>query len=527
MKKNVFFYNKVLKNRKNDNVKILKEFEIFKKLGFLIKDFLYKSDDRKSTKSIMVKQLIKYYFLKLLVRFNLKSFFYKVDNLTLTNDLIRDLTIIKIYVALALSFFQKLMDLKDYFKQKKFMILRKKQNYYKVNYKKIEKKLYKLEMFVSVYAGNFTIKYREYDKARKKLFEKKGGYDYEQTLFSDLLVKNLVVIINMCYKYYLPLCKMKGLLLLPPRMKIKYFFFNKRPKQLNFFFNFQKLKKSEILLKSKKQIDLLKLSLLKKKIQKYSKTDIYLISSKFFFNFLLIFNSFSLKLSFKLIRELKKRDYLFIRACDYLFLKNIYNLYILNRNQISEKDLFLILKKIILLNFYFYKNKVIYNKKKKKYQEIKKKIEYALCLKKTLNNLFAYIYNINTKKIKIMASLGQSGLKGPAKFSQVASEFLGKYIADQCRKFKIKEVILILNTKVDYYVRIFLKGFFKMSVQESQQNFLYKNRVKSELSKAKIFPYNLYYVPTIKKVKNIRIKTVFFMPKIAHNGNRLKNARRC
>jgi hypothetical protein len=133
----------------------------------------------------------------------------------------------------------------------------------------------------------------------------------------------------------------------------------------------------------------------------------------------------------------------------------------------------------------------------KQYKSLK--INYFLFLKPTLNNLFGYVYNFyNFKKIKkkitryklnfTSISLGITKYKGPAKNSNIALETAGFLLAKKLHLKLITRVNLVLFTRLNRKFKEFLKGFVKLG--------------------------------------RIKIKRIFFLSKIAHNGPRLKNKKR-
>ena len=111
---------------------------------------------------------------------------------------------------------------------------------------------------------------------------------------------------------------------------------------------------------------------------------------------------------------------------------------------------------------------------------------FFLQFKLTKNNLFIIIQNSNGKEL-IYVSCGSVGFSGPARATDYAAEQAGKQIGFKLKTKNINEVIFILKQKMHRNIRAALKG--------------------------------LYYF-------KIKIKKIIIVPKIAHNGVRLRKMKR-
>lgn len=111
---------------------------------------------------------------------------------------------------------------------------------------------------------------------------------------------------------------------------------------------------------------------------------------------------------------------------------------------------------------------------------------YFLKIKITNNNIFLSITNEIGKEF-IGISAGSSGFSGPARATDYAAEQAGRNLGFLIRKKKIKEIILILTSRIERKIKAALKGLFSFK---------------------------------------IRLKKIIVVPKIAHNGVRLRKRRR-
>lgn len=112
---------------------------------------------------------------------------------------------------------------------------------------------------------------------------------------------------------------------------------------------------------------------------------------------------------------------------------------------------------------------------------------FFLLLKKSLNNLFCIVINIKGEII-CYTSCGIAGFKGPAKDTPYAAEQAGILLG---KKLRLKKIFILdiffLKIKVDRKIRDCLKGLYS---------------------------------------QKIKIKKIILLPKVAHNGLRLKKKKR-
>jgi hypothetical protein len=177
----------------------------------------------------------------------------------------------------------------------------------------------------------------------------------------------------------------------------------------------------------------------------------------------------------------------------------------INNNNLSSKELFSIKVKNLL-------------EKKKKITKI---VKHFLFIKITLNNLFAYVYNFYNVKLKrnkykilrsedldfCTVSLGLTKYKGPAKRSNISIERAGALLQQKLILKKINSINLVLNTRINRKIKEFLKGFFT-------QRIIYNKYIHK-------YKFKKHKMPPL-----VRIERIILFPKVAHNGPRLKNAKR-
>lgn len=144
--------------------------------------------------------------------------------------------------------------------------------------------------------------------------------------------------------------------------------------------------------------------------------------------------------------------------------------------------------------------KGILDRKVLRRKKVRRRIRYFLFIKLTLNNLFPYVYNFynfrrlqNKKVVRYKLNftsmnLGMTGYKGPAKNSNIALETAGVLLAAKLKEKCIKKVNLVLFTRLNRKIKEFLKG--------------------------------------LCKIGRLKIKYIYFFPKFAHNGCRLKSKKR-
>ncbi len=122
-----------------------------------------------------------------------------------------------------------------------------------------------------------------------------------------------------------------------------------------------------------------------------------------------------------------------------------------------------------------------------------KRVFYWMVLRPTLSNMFAYVYRIRLNKMRrrkkkfFTASLGMVGFSGPKKHSDIAMEKLGEFIGKKLKKRRIKRLNLVLRNRVSKRYKQFFRGF---------------------------------------RSSKIKFKYVYILPRIAHNGCRLKKRRK-
>lgn len=137
-------------------------------------------------------------------------------------------------------------------------------------------------------------------------------------------------------------------------------------------------------------------------------------------------------------------------------------------------------------------------------KRLHKRLKYWLFIKPTVSNLFTYVYDAlrdpkEEEKLKLSgvyvkkpvfigSSIGLTGYKGPTKSSFIAAEETGKKYAYSLKRKKIRRVNLVLLSRLNQRIREFLKGFCK--------------------------------------TRFIKIRYIYFIPKRAHNGCRLRNKKR-
>lgn len=139
--------------------------------------------------------------------------------------------------------------------------------------------------------------------------------------------------------------------------------------------------------------------------------------------------------------------------------------------------------------------KVFKSKKVRRRKFIKKRIFFFLFINLTVNNLFAYVYNFyltsGRKRIKMnrfkffSISSGLSKYSGKARLSNIALETAGRMFARKLYFNNVQKVNLVLNCRLNRKIKEFLKG-----------------------------------------LRGIEIKRIFFFPKLAHNGCRLRARKR-
>lgn len=228
----------------------------------------------------------------------------------------------------------------------------------------------------------------------------------------------------------------------------------------------------------------------------------------------------------KLNFYLKKRKKIFIFKESYKnsFVKKSLK-YTIDRRLVNKRFFYQykLSQKRLKHRFYVNKNpenkKVIFFDKKIKQKPVYKENapDYWLFIKPTVNNLFAYIYNIDVLKeksllrmrkffkkknlkiqepqkkkqngVKFMClSLGVSGYKGPTKSSYVAAEETGVLFNKKLKKKKLTIFNLVLLCRLNRRIKMFMKG--------------------------------------LQRVNKLKFKYIYSMPCRAHNGSRVKKRRR-
>jgi ribosomal protein S11 len=136
-------------------------------------------------------------------------------------------------------------------------------------------------------------------------------------------------------------------------------------------------------------------------------------------------------------------------------------------------------------------------KRRRRRRFVRKRIYFFLFINLTVNNLFAHVYNfyIATRKKRVKTkfdtfkifsiSSGLSKYSGKARLSNIALETVGRMFAKKLYFNKIRKVNLVLTCRLNRKIKEFIKG-----------------------------------------LRGIEIKRIFFFPKIAHNGCRLRSRKR-
>lgn len=285
------------------------------------------------------------------------------------------------------------------------------------------------------------------------------------------------------------------------------------------------------------------------------------------------------KINNKLLRFYKRKNTLFLKnkLKKNKLKKQMKPLNNIFRYRFFNKRLFLkykLSKKHLLSSIYALKDKkkkkVIYLNKeeeRKKKKNARRLAEYWLFIKPTVNNLFVYISNLDSrkkkmsilkrrfyqkKKIKIKKrrvenkniskskvtymclSLGISGHKGPTKTSYVAAQETGLLFRKKLFEKKIKLFNLVLLCRLNRRIRMFLKGLFtgnkfdkeykNMQMDKLRQSKRFK-RLKRFQRKKKIQALNLRLFK-LHEFNKLNINYIYSLPRRAHNGSRLKKRRR-
>src|SRR5579875_2403453 len=220
------------------------------------------------------------------------------------------------------------------------------------------------------------------------------------------------------------------------------------------------------------------------------------------------------------MRQYVKKKYRLFRKKRYMYLFNLLYIYFYKNSLLVKLKLILYRLKLFGFNFlylklkykllYFFYKKLKYFVKKKKINKKKiyknNNIKFYLFLKFTLNNIFVYVYDLNLKKSFVLTkcfytkyfylSLGKVGFEGPSKEGKMAAFRLGLRFSSYLLKNKIYDLNIILFNKPNLRYKEFVKGL------------LFNNR------KIPVYKFR------------IKIHYIYLMPKIAHNGCRLKKRRR-